>query len=64
MHSEVKTAVKKGTLETSTQEVDWTLDVVNGDASRTSSRGKVKYVHDISVKLKWTTEGADGKMRF
>jgi len=64
MQAEVKKAVKKGTLETYTQDVDWKLDTVNGDASRTSSRGKVKFMHDISVKLKWTTEGAEGTILF
>lgn len=41
--------------------LDLTLDSVYGDASIACTRGKVKYIHDISLDLKWKFETEDGK---
>lgn len=41
--------------------IQLTLDSVYGDANIACTRGKVKYIHDISCDIKWKFETQDGK---
>lgn len=63
-HEKVRKLLPNGTnieLPSPFPEVTLTLESIHGDANVTCSRGKVKYIHDVSLDLKWRFVTKDDK---
>jgi len=63
-HGELRSAFPSDTvvsLPNDLPDVFLNLDTITGDASITSARGKVKYIHDSTLDIKWEFTTADGK---